>query len=235
MEVLTHPGAEVVAQEVISCLVMSAGDPAMHRRVEDALSSEGLEPRRHGNGSERIADGDLDASAIIVLVCNVDAPREMATLRRLRREWRQPPIVVISPPATGTGVRRALEAGADAFVFESNLELTLAATVRAVASGQSVVPRKVRGSLERPALSHRERQVLALVAAGLTNAQIAKRLFLSESTIKSHLSSVFGKLGVRSRWEAAALFLELEQATNRALTGIGGPATDVDGNGQGTA
>jgi DNA-binding NarL/FixJ family response regulator len=157
----------------------------------------------------------------------------MATLRRLRREWRQPPIVVISPPATGTGVRRALEAGADAFVFESNLELTLAATVRAVASGQSVVPRKVRGSLERPALSHRERQVLALVAAGLTNAQIAKRLYLSESTIKSHLSSVFGKLGVRSRWEAAALFLELEQATNRALTGIGGPATD--GNGQGAA
>ncbi len=166
MEVLTHPGAAAVAQEQISCLVMSADDPAMHRRVEGALSSEGLEPRRHDNGSERIADGDLDPSAIIVLVCNVDAPREMATLRRLRREWRQPPIVVISPPATGTGVRRALEAGADAFVFESNLELTLAATVRAVASGQSVVPRKVRGSLERPALSHRERQVLALVAGG---------------------------------------------------------------------
>ena len=233
MEVLTHPGAGVVAQNGISCLVMTAGDGAMHQRVEETLSAEGLEPRRHGNGAESIADGDVDASAIIVLVCNVDAPREMATLRRLRREWRQPPIVVISPPATGTGVRRALEAGADAFVFESKLELTLAATVRAVASGQSVVPRKVRGSLERPALSHRERQVLALVAGGLTNAQIAKRLFLSESTIKSHLSSVFGKLGVRSRWEAAALFLELEQATNRGLTGISGSVPDVDGNGQG--
>ncbi len=232
MEVLTHPGADVIASNGISCLVVG-GDPATHRRAEATLSAEGLEPRRRGNGREPVSEGDLDASAIIVLVCNVDVPREMATLRRMRRQWRQPAIVVISPPATGTGVRRALEAGADAFVFESNLELTLAATVRAVASGQSVVPRKVRGSLERPALSHRERQVLALVARGLTNAQIAKRLFLSESTIKSHLSSVFGKLGVRSRWEAAALFLELEQATNRALAGVGGVPADLDTNGQG--
>ncbi len=235
MEVLTHPGADAVASNDISCVVVSADDPTMHRRVEATLSAEGLEPRRRGGARNRIADGDVDASAIIVAVCNVDVPREMATLRRLRRQWRQPAIIVISPPATGTGVRRALEAGADAFVFESDLELTLAATVRAVASGQSVVPRKVRGSLERPALSHRERQVLALVARGLTNAQIAKRLFLSESTIKSHLSSVFGKLGVRSRWEAAALFLELEQATNRALPGTGQAAADLDGLGQGAA
>jgi DNA-binding NarL/FixJ family response regulator len=231
MEVLTHPGADAVESNGISCVVVSADDPTMHRRVERTLSAEGLEPRRGRDGGDRIADPDVGASGIIVLVCNVDVPRDMASLRRLRRRWRQPAVVVISPPATGTGVRRALEAGADAFVFGSELELTLGATVRAVASGQSVVPRKVRGSLERPALSHRERQVLALVARGLTNAEIAMRLFLSESTIKSHLSSVFGKLGVRSRWEAAAVFLELEQAANRAPAGAGASA-DLDGLGQ---
>jgi DNA-binding NarL/FixJ family response regulator len=159
---------------------------------------------------------DLDANAIVVLLCDVDLPRQMANLRRLRREMREPAIIAISPIATGTGVRRALDAGADAVVFEPELESTLVVAVSAVASGQSVVPRKLRASVERPAFSHRERQVLTLVSRGLTNAQIAERLFLSESTIKSHLSSAFSKFGVRSRKEAAALFIELEQ-TNGAL------------------
>lgn len=235
MEVMTHPAEDAVSENGFSSVVVSAEDPAMHRRVVVTLSEGGMRPTPRSGTNGDFTDVEVDESSIIVLVCDVDAPREMAALRRLRRQLREPAIVVISPQATGAGVRRALEAGADAFVFESELELTLPATVRAVASGQSVVPRKLRGSLERPALSHRERQVLVLVARGLTNAQIAKRLFLSESTIKSHLSSVFGKLGVRSRWEAAALFLELEQAANRAPgTGAEAPA-DLDGVAQDTA
>ncbi len=134
----------------------------------------------------------------------------MTDLRRLCREARQPAIVVISPPATGAGVRRTLDAGADAVVFESEIELTLAATVRAVASGQSVVPRKLRASVERPNLSHREYEVLMLVCKGHTNAEIAEALFLAESTIKSHLASIFTKFGVHSRKEAAAVFADLQ-------------------------
>jgi DNA-binding NarL/FixJ family response regulator len=160
---------------------------------------------------------EIEATTIVILVCDVNRPREMATLRRLRREMREPAIVVVSPIATGTGVRRALDAGADAIVFESVLESTLAVAVSAVGSGQSVVPRELRASVERPTFSHRERQVLAYVSRGLTNAQIAERLFLSESTIKSHLSSAFAKFGVCSRREAATLFLELEQATKVTL------------------
>ena len=180
------------------------------------MTEAGLE--RRDDESLRVAFGleCLDASAIVVLLCDVDQPRQMANLRRLRREMREPAIIAISPIATGTGVRRALDAGADAIVFEPELESTLVVAVSAVASGQSVVPRKLRASVERPAFSHRERQVLTLVSRGLTNAQIAERLFLSESTIKSHLSSAFSKFGVRSRKEASALFIELEQ-TNGAL------------------
>ena len=161
-----------------------------------------------------LGSASADMTTIIILACDVDLPRQMAALRRLRREMRDPAIVAVSPMATGTGVRRALDAGADAIVFEPDLESTLAVTVSAVASGQSVVPRKLRASVERPNFSHRERQVLAFVSRGLTNAQIAEKLFLSESTIKSHLSSAFAKFGVRSRREAAALFLELEQTSN---------------------
>ena len=162
---------------------------------------------------EDLGGREIHREAIVILVCDVDRPREMAMLRRLRRELREPAIVAVSPTATGTGVRRALDAGADAIVFEPSLESTLAVTVSAVGSGQSVVPRKMRASVERPAFSHRERQVLGFVSEGLTNAQIADKLFLSESTIKSHLSSAFAKFGVRSRREAAALFIELEQSS----------------------
>jgi DNA-binding NarL/FixJ family response regulator len=94
-----------------------------------------------------------------------------------------------------------------------------------------VVPRKVRASVERPTFSHRERQVLTFVSQGFTNAQIAKRLFLSESTIKSHLSSAFAKFGVRSRKEAAALFLELEAATGGAPAGLGHVFAEPDRKG----
>jgi predicted transcriptional regulator len=62
------------------------------------------------------------------------------------------------------------------------------------------------------------------VAAGLTNGEIADSLFLSESTVKSHLSSAFAKLGVRSRKEAAALVLDPEQGLGAGLLAAGVPA-----------
>jgi DNA-binding NarL/FixJ family response regulator len=202
------------------CVVLCADSAAMRRRIVYAMTEHELRVSlTEVDDPLQLAEvEDVDADSIVVFACDVDLPREMAALRRLRRELREPAIVAVSPMATGTGVRRALDAGADGVVFESELESTLAVAVRAVASGQSVVPRKLRASVERPAFSHRERQVLSFVSRGLTNAQIADKLFLSESTIKSHLSSAFSKFGVRSRKEAAALFLELEQTSGALST-----------------
>lgn len=202
------------------CVVAAANAPTTQSRIAASLEVPFADvPLRLAHTPGEVAELGLDATAIVILVCDVDLPREMATLRRLRREVPGPAIVAVSPTATATGVRRALDAGADAIVFEPLLESTLAVTVSAVGSGQSVVPREMRASVERPAFSHRERQVLTYVSQGLTNAQIADELFLSESTIKSHLSSAFQKFGVRSRREAAALFLELEQATSGGPSG----------------
>jgi DNA-binding NarL/FixJ family response regulator len=196
------------------CVVLGARSKEIRTRIEAALNN--------------VAGGDLllfldnaaelgpNEAAILILVCDLDRPAGMATLRRVRRELPKPAIVAISAPATATGVRRGLDAGAAAIVFEPMLDSTLAVTVSAVGSGQAVVPRELRASVERPALSHRERQVLGYVCEGLTNAQIAEQLFLSESTVKSHLSSAFAKFGVRSRREAAALFLEFDQPTPSA-------------------
>ena len=219
MAVLSEPIPRSEVAPVQVCVLLGAGAKETRLRIATILNAREPETALLEVGEpEQLAELELDAGAIVLIACDVDRPREMAALRRLRREAREPAILAVSPTATATGVRRALDAGADAIVFEPDLELTLAVAVSAVGSGQSVVPREMRASVERPAFSHRERQVLSFVSQGLTNAQIADELFLSESTIKSHLSSAFAKFGVRSRREAAALFLELEQTSTLELT-----------------
>jgi DNA-binding NarL/FixJ family response regulator len=217
--------------EALSPLFAICDSDAIGRRMAEALSEWGIPLRRVFTDPAEVEEGLLSDSTIIAFVCNIDQPHEMAALRRLRREVRRPALIVIAPPSTGTGVRRALDAGADAVVFEPEIEATLAPTVVAVASGQSVVPRKLRASVERPAFSHRERQVLALVSRGLTNGEIAEHLLLAQSTVKSHLSSAFNKLGIRSRKEVTGLLLDPEQARSVGLVGLNGAAVAGPPNG----
>ena len=67
------------------------------------------------------------------------------------------------------------------------------------------------------ALTTREKETLALSSRGLTNAQIALKLFLAESTVKSHLSSAFSKLGVSSRYEAATVILDPDRGSGLGI------------------
>lgn len=194
-------------------MVVIAGNAETHRRIADALAEQGLRASAQIGEASEIAELAMDTPAVVVFVCDIDVPRDIADLRRLCREGHSPAVVVISPPATGTAVRRALDAGAAGLVFAPELERALVPTVHAVSIGQSVVPGEFRASVEKPILSHREQQVLALVRKGLTNAEIAEQLFLAESTVKSHLASIFTKFGVRSRKEVAVAFADLEQSS----------------------
>jgi DNA-binding NarL/FixJ family response regulator len=221
VEAVAQSGTGSDAAIQLSALVVCADQLDARRRIATALDGAGLPcPLQLGTAGDDLAELELDAAAVIVLACDIEVVREMAILRRLRRELPDPSIVVVSAPAQGTGVRRALDAGADAIVFEPVIDSALAITVLAVVSGQLAVPRDFRASVERPAFSHRERQVLSLVARGLTNSEIGKSLFLSESTIKSHLSSAFAKLGVRSRKEAAAVFRDRQQTISLGLADL---------------
>lgn len=190
-----------------------SSEHGLQTRIAAALVEHDLGPRACLDEPGALAGLELGEAAIIVFCCDVEAPREMTSLRQLCRRTRGSAVVVVSARATATGVRRTLDAGAEALVFEPEIELTLCATIRAVASGQSVVPRKLRAGVEKPTLSHREHQILELVRDGLTNAEIADILFLAESTVKSHLASSFAKFGVHSRKEAVAAFVELKPAS----------------------
>jgi DNA-binding NarL/FixJ family response regulator len=104
----------------------------------------------------------------------------------------------------------ALKNGADGFVHAQMHPAQVLRAVEVVQKGELAAPRQLLGYLlnrnENPKiedLSFRQREILEMVVEGLSNAQIAWRLYLSESTIKQHLRAVYKVLGVRNRTEAA--------------------------------
>jgi DNA-binding NarL/FixJ family response regulator len=127
---------------------------------------------------------------------------------------------VVAPRPTRHAARKAIEAGVAGLVGEADAERSLCLAVRSVAAGQLSIPIALADGLGKPVLSNRERQVLGMVVMGFTNADIARRLFLAESTVKSHLSSIFGKLGVKSRKEAAALVLDPDGGLGTGILAI---------------
>lgn len=142
-------------------------------------------------------------AAVVVAIERADL-RRGAAIRALRQIDAEVPIVVVSDGAWRQVVRDAIAAGADAYVDRAHAATDLAIAVAAASAGHVCVPRTVRRSVVPAALSFRERQILGRVCRGLTNRQIARELFLSENTVKSHLTSGFRKLGVASRSEAIA-------------------------------
>jgi DNA-binding NarL/FixJ family response regulator len=123
-------------------------------------------------------------------------------------------LVVTSFGETRTVVR-AIRAGARGYVSKEVEPSALAAAIRAVAAGHVLLgpeiaaellrpgPADAAGSAIQPQLTAREREVLELIARGLSNREIARALTLSEKTVKTHVSNVLMKLGVSDRTQAA--------------------------------
>lgn len=190
-------------------VALVSGDEVMRRRASAVLSRAGFRLATVAASVSELAGarGAGRVSAVVV-ACDDAALHRPSELELLRAVLPEARVIVVCPGDARRAVRAALAAGADGYVDEAALDTALAAALQAAAAGQVSVPRSVRDVLGRPALSHREKQVLSLVARGFTNGEIASRLFLAESTVKSHLSSSFRKLGVRSRREAAAVVLD---------------------------
>ncbi len=136
------------------------------------------------------------------------------------------PLVGLWPDDQRREDRRALKAGVDGLLQQDQLEVALIPTLEAVSVGLTCFPRRLRGRAPGEALSSREKQVLGMLIMGFTNAEIGRRLYLAESTVKSHLSSAYLKLGVRSRKDAAALILDPDEGLGTAILAIQGGASE---------
>ncbi|MFE9257340.1 response regulator [Streptomyces sp. NPDC006879] len=121
-----------------------------------------------------------------------------------------PRVLVLTTYDTDADILAAVEAGASGYLLKDAPPEELAAAVRTAAAGQSAlapaVALRLMDRMRAPAesLTKRELEVLQLVADGLSNHQISKRLFLSQATVKSHLVHIYAKLGVDSRTAAVA-------------------------------
>ncbi|KTR05655.1 response regulator [Curtobacterium luteum] len=128
--------------------------------------------------------------------------------RRIRALDAAPYVLVLTNYDTDGDILGAVEAGASGYLLKDAPPEDLVAAVRAAVSGQSALAPAIAGRLmarmraPQVSLSAREIEVLALVAEGASNGEVASRLFISDATVKSHLVHVFSKLGVSSRTAA---------------------------------
>jgi DNA-binding NarL/FixJ family response regulator len=210
------------SREATAQLAVVVGPAARASEVVDALFDEGLEVA--------IAD-DPDAlrelalkrwPSLVVLVGDAPLLSRASTLACVRECAAHAHVVLVCSAVEVWEVRDVLAAGAAGIVLRSELSSTLLPCLRAVRVGQVCVPFRNRRQLERPVLSSREKQILGLVVMGYMNRQIADQLFLAESTVKSHLSSAFGKLEVHSRNEAVDLILDPKHGLDLGILSLGG-------------
>jgi two-component system, NarL family, response regulator DesR len=200
--------------------------PKLLRVAVEALEADGLDVRA-ATGNPRELGAELHGLHVDAVVCIVpDLAQQVRCVTDLHQQLPGAHIVLVGPASSRLRLRRLLDAGLEAFVLDTKVRDLLPVAVRAACKGQVSVPVELARSMERQPLTFRQKQVLRLVVLGRTNAEIANELYLSESTVKGHLSAALAKLGARSRHEAAALIQDPE-------TGLGLGVMDANGNGNG--
>jgi DNA-binding NarL/FixJ family response regulator len=185
-----------------------------------------------GEAADGLAAIDLAARREVdVMVMDVRMPRldGVEAARRICSTGQRPKVLMLTTFDLDEYAFAALKSGASGFLLKDVPPQELLFAIRAVHSGDSVVaPSTTRRLIDRfvplipagaaedtaPAaagfaeLTEREREVLVQVAAGLSNAEIATRLFVSEATVKTHVGRILAKLGLRDRVQAVVLAYE---------------------------
>lgn len=163
-----------------------------------------------GTGREAL-DAVTDAEVFIVDLRMPDGDG-VHVIRRLRERDPEIKVLVLTTFDNEEDVFRALEAGARGYLLKDTTSEELVASIRQVHAGERHLPHAIASRLAdrlvRPTLTPRELDVLRLVAKGRTNKELAAAMFVSEETVKTHMKSLFLKLGVHDRAEAVSVSLQ---------------------------
>ena len=155
---------------------------------------------------------------VVVMDMNMPGMSGIEATAMITTEHPRTAVLMLTVQADDERVLEAIRAGASGYLLKDARLPEIVAGVRAAAAGQSVLAPRVAGALVAsvrssnaavgdpvPDLTARERAVLGLIVRGHDNAQIARQLFVSPSTVKNHVSHLLDKLGVDNRVQAAAI------------------------------
>jgi len=162
-------------------------------------------------GAEAVASASEVRPDVVLMDLSMPGMDGIEATRRIVEADAAPAVLVLTSFSDRDRVLDALDAGAVGYLLKDAAPEELLRGIRAAARGDSPLdPRVARAVLDqrsraRPAveLTTREREVLSLVATGLANKQIARRLGITEKTVKTHMTSIFSTLGVSDRTQAA--------------------------------
>ncbi|MGI5507093.1 response regulator [Lentzea sp. CA-135723] len=172
------------------------------------------------NGQEALAAVQDFTPEVVLMDLNMPVMGGAEATRNLRRSHPELPVVVLTTFDDDESILEALQAGARGYLTKDADRKTIIQAVRGAHAGNAILDPAVqlrlldlasRTSTTDPGfdLTTREREVLDLIGQGLRNGEIARKLFISEATVKTHINNLFAKAGLHSRADAVRLALKL--------------------------
>jgi two-component system response regulator DevR len=175
-----------------------------------------------GTAAEGVAATTRHKPDVVLLDLHLPDKSGFHACRELLKARPQTQVLILTSNSNERNVQEAMVAGAKGYLLKDNDGASLAAALRTVAAGNAVLDPSMAGQVlnlfkRRPGLSaaeklnqlsHQERRVVALLAEGMTNKQIGEQMGLTEKTVKNYLATIFTKLNIERRTQAAALYTE---------------------------
>jgi DNA-binding NarL/FixJ family response regulator len=210
--------------------IMVVDDHALVRRGMQYVVKEGfpdadvVEAESSAAALEELRKGTkVDLALVDVRMPDLDG---LELLRAIKAEWGDIPVIMLSTYENAPYVKRALADGAAGYLLKDATpeDLSQAINVAMSGSGNVLSPRVIQNLFEEQqasadgsvngrrneySLTQREHDILALLAEGRSNREIAQALFLSEKTVKAHLAAIFRKLNVTNRTQAAMMAVQM--------------------------
>ncbi len=204
-------------------LVVADDHPLIREGLRRTLAGSGLSIEGDAaTGSDAVNVVDEVQPDVVLLDIRMPDMDGLAALREIKRRYPQIPVVMLTAYDEPAWLVQAIAYGAAGYLLKTMPRDDLVSAIKAVVSGDGLIDPARLSSLVRElgsetveptmpvlrdvnALTEREREVLALVAEGLTNQQIAEVLHVAPSTIKSHVQNVMLKLGASDRTQAAVM------------------------------
>ena len=173
------------------------------------------------NGKEALELVEADQPDLVLMDLQMPVMNGVQAIRRLRQTLPELPILVLTTYMDDKWLFEAIRSGASGYLMKDRPRSELLSAIKGTVSGKSYIDPSVAGKVlesvatgsHKPTqeetfnLTDREREILSLLAQGLSNADIAHRLFLSEGTVRNYTSSLFAKLEVSDRTQAVIVAL----------------------------